>query len=90
MRVQADSAFDGVFAHDARRLHVDASSTTALRASLSGPLARVRSRRVTIDVASWQAPRPSARPASTWPSCSAPSWKPGTPRPPPAPAELLV
>ncbi|MDT5024961.1 MAG: hypothetical protein QOE61_1387 [Micromonosporaceae bacterium] len=58
MRVQADSVFDGVLAHDARRLHVDATSTSALRASLSGPLARVRSRRVTIDVASWQAPRP--------------------------------
>ena len=58
MRVQADGPFDAVFAHDARRLHVDATSTTALRASLSGSLARVRSRRVTIDVASWQAPRP--------------------------------
>jgi hypothetical protein len=58
MRVQVDGAFDGVFARDARRLHVDATSTTALRNSLSGPLARVRSRRVTIDVAFWQAPRP--------------------------------
>ena len=58
MRVQANRAFDGPFPEHARRLQVEASSTMALRASLSGPLARVRSRRVTIDVASWQAPRP--------------------------------